>query len=163
ARKRALFHRVERVARLPQVGEKAHQVLFVQQGELDLHRARVKVDVGRLARRGAEQALALDDVAQVEQLALRADAGDRVGPFEAALLAEDVEALQALVDIDLLIHFALFLGDTRQPLVALPALGLRRAEPRLRVAQRASRAPDERRADAEQRGRDGERREQALQ
>ena len=43
---------------------------------------------------GAEvqQPLALDAVAQVEQLALHADAVDRVGPLQAPLLAEDVAA-----------------------------------------------------------------------
>ena len=100
----------------------------MQQRKLHAHGAGEEVDVGRLARRRDQQLLALDAVAQVEQLALRADAGDGVGPLEAPLLAEDVELLEALVDVELLVDLALLLGDARQALGVLAALGLRRRE-----------------------------------
>ena len=91
ARQLQLLHRVVGVARIAQVGEEAQQVLLVQQRELHVHGAGEEVDVARLARRRDEQLLPVDAVGEVEQLALRTDARDGVGPLQAPLLAEDVE------------------------------------------------------------------------
>src|SRR5262249_22161826 len=107
ARHAAALDRVVGVARGAQVAEEAQQVLLVQQLQVDAHGAGVEVDVGRLAGRGIDQLLALDAIAHVEQFARDADAVDRVGPFQAALFAEDVEGLEALVDVDLLADLAL--------------------------------------------------------
>ena len=74
----------------------------MQQVELHAHGAGEELDVARLAGHGLEQLLPVDAVGEVEQLALVADAGDGVGPLQAPLLADDVEGLELLVDVELL-------------------------------------------------------------
>src|SRR4051794_502316 len=101
-----------------------------------MHRARMEVHIRRLARHRHERALALDAVAQVEQLAARANSSQGIRPFQTPLLAEDVEALELLVHLDLLAHFALLFGDARQPLAVLRSLDLRRRELLARLALR---------------------------
>src|SRR4051812_4174833 len=100
----------------------------MQEGELDFHGARVEVDLAGLALHGAERPLAIDHVAQVEQLALCPDAANGIGPFEAAFLAQDVELPEPPVDVDLLFDLALLLRDALQTLAVLPALALGGAE-----------------------------------
>src|SRR5574340_1521051 len=80
---RATLDRVVRVARRAQVGKEAHEVLLVQERQVYFHAARVKIHVGRLAGRRQEKLLALDAVAQIEQVALVADMRESVCPFEA--------------------------------------------------------------------------------
>jgi hypothetical protein len=129
----------------------------VQEGEVDVHRAREEVHVRRLAGNGYEQLLALDPVAQVEQLALGADASDRVGPLQAALLAQDVDRLELLVDVELLLNLALLLGDAREALRVLLALCAGRCKACLLAFQGRVRNPQQRHAAGDQRERDEQR------
>ena len=70
----------------------------------------------------------------------------RIGPLEPALLAEDVQALQVLVDLDLLPDLALFFRDPGEPLAVLAAAGLRGGELALRAPERVARHADEQQA-----------------
>src|SRR5437879_5796937 len=122
-------------------------------GELHLHGAGVEIHVGGLAGRRDQQLLPVDAVAQVEQLALSADAGDGVGPFQPVLLAQDVELLQLLIDVELLLDLALFLRDAGQAFGAFPAVGLGRGKPQLGAAHRLLGAPHQAGAGCDQRQR----------
>src|SRR5206468_3174949 len=121
----------------------------------------VEIHVGGLAGRRDQQLLPVDAVAQVEQLALIADAGDGVGPFQPVLLAQDVELLQLLIDVELLLDLALFLRDAGQAFGAFPAVGLGRGKPQLGAAHRLLGAPHQAGAGGDQRQR-GEARQQQL-
>src|SRR5581483_6358464 len=134
----------------------------MQERELHFHGARVEVHLAGLALHRAEQALALDDVVQVEELALRANAADGIGPFEPAFLAQDVELPEAPVEVDLLLDLALLLGDTRQALIVLPALGLGGGEVTPGARQRFAGDIEQREAAGEQRPGEAERADQAF-
>src|SRR5258706_1992360 len=128
ARDLAALDRIVGVGGFAQVAQEGEQVALVQQRDVDFHGAGEEIDVGRLAGDRGNRALFCDRVAQVEQLARVADARHRVGPLQALLVADDAQLLEPPVDRDFLVDLLFLLGDARELLARLLALGARGAE-----------------------------------
>src|SRR5512145_2439980 len=159
----AALHRVVGVARIAQVAEEAQQVPLVKKVELHVHGAREKIDGAGLAGQRLHQLLPVHAISQVEQLALVADARHGVGPLKAPLLAENVQALELLVHVELFGDFALLLRDERKSVGILLALALGREELGLRARAAIPRAGNEEDAGADEEHRREERHDELAQ
>src|SRR5690606_4497874 len=98
-----------------QVFEEVEKITFVQEGEVHPKGAAIEIDGCGLASHRGEQPLPFYPELEVQKVMPASDPLYGIGPFQPALLADDLQGFEAPVNVELCLDLALLLDDASEP------------------------------------------------